>query len=139
MRPPRDGPASDLLLGQAGHGVIGPGRAKLAAAMGPSSVVVRLVPGQDRPQVSFAGDQHPVDDLGPGGEHEPLRTGIRTRAPGRDLYRFDADAGQGGVEGHGELPGPVAEQEPEVCGAAAEIHQEIADLLGGPRPVPGSW
>jgi hypothetical protein len=32
-------------------------------------------------------------------------------------------------------PGPVAGQEPEACGAVAEIHQEIADLLGGPRPV----
>ena len=131
----KDGPAPDLLLGQVGHGVIGPGRAKLAAAMGPSSVVVGLVTGQDRPQVSFADDQHPVDDLGPGGEHEPLRKGIRPRAPGRDLYRFDAGAGQDGVEGHGELPGPVAEQEPEVRGAVAEIHQKIADLLCGPRPV----
>jgi hypothetical protein len=37
--------------------------------------------------------------------------------------------------GFGELPGPVAGQEPEVRGAAAEVHQEVADLLGGPRPV----
>jgi hypothetical protein len=82
----QDGPASDLLLGQAGHGVIGPGRAKLAAAMGPSPVVVGLVPGQGRPQVSFAGGQHRVDDLGPGGEHNRsaqafargLRGGIST-------------------------------------------------------------
>jgi hypothetical protein len=35
----------------------------------------------------------------------------------------------------GELPGPVADQEPEACGAAAEMHPEIADLLGGSRPV----
>ena len=74
----KDGPASDPLLGQVGHGVVGPGRAKLAAARGPSSVVVGLVPGRDRPQVSFADDQHRVGDLGPGGEHEPLRQGIRT-------------------------------------------------------------
>jgi hypothetical protein len=38
-------------------------------------------------------------------------------------------------EGHGELPGPVADEEPEVRGAVAEIHQKIADLLCGPRPV----
>jgi hypothetical protein len=97
MRAAKDGPASDLLLGQVGHWVIGPGRAKLAAAMGPSPVVVGLVPGQDRPRVSFAGGQHRVGDLGPGGEHEPFRTGIRTRAAGRDLYRFDAGAGQDSV------------------------------------------
>ena len=34
-----------------------------------------------------------------------------------------------------ELPGPVADDEPEVRGTVAEIHQEIADLLCGPRPV----
>jgi hypothetical protein len=37
--------------------------------------------------------------------------------------------------GFGELPGSVADQEPEVRGAVAEVHQEIADLLRGPRPV----
>jgi len=99
------------------------------------SVVVGLVPGQDRPQVSFADDQHPFDDLGPGGEHEPLRKGIRTRAPGRDLYRFAAGAGQRRVEGRSELASPVADQEPEVRGAVAGIHHKIADLLCGPRPV----
>ena len=33
------------------------------------------------------------------------------------------------VEGSGELPGPVADQEPEARGAVTEIHQEIPDLL----------
>jgi hypothetical protein len=37
----------------------------------------RLVLGQDRPQVPLADGQHPVGDLGPGGEHEPLRESIR--------------------------------------------------------------
>jgi hypothetical protein len=35
--------------------------------MGPPSVVL----GQDRPQMPFAEDQHPVGDLLAGGEHEP--------------------------------------------------------------------
>jgi hypothetical protein len=35
----------------------------------------------------------------------------------------------------GELPGPVADEDPEVRGAVAGIHQKIADLLCGPRPV----
>src|SRR2546430_10101051 len=38
-------------------------------------------------------------------------------------------------EDAGELPGPVADQEPEARGAVAEVHQDVADLLGGPRPV----
>jgi hypothetical protein len=35
----------------------------------------------------------------------------------------------------GELPGPAADQEPEVRGPLAEVHQEVADLLHSPRPV----
>jgi len=56
--------------------VVGPGRAELAAAMGPSSVVVPGIFGQDRPQVPFAEDQHPVGDFGPGGEDEPFGIGV---------------------------------------------------------------
>jgi hypothetical protein len=33
------------------------------------------------------------------------------------------------------LPGAVADQEPEVRGAVAKVHQEVADLLDGPLPV----
>ena len=40
--------------------------------MGPPSVVVGRVLGQDRPQVPLAEDEHPVGDLGPGGGHEPF-------------------------------------------------------------------
>src|SRR6266516_2863128 len=83
----------------------------------------------------FAEDQHPVGDLGSGGKDEPLGVCVRARAPGRDLDRRDAGAGQGRVEGCGELPGPVADQEPEARGAVAGVHQDVADLLGGPRPV----
>jgi hypothetical protein len=56
-----------------------------------------------------------------------LRGGIFTAAmPG---------LAQGRAGGFGELPGAVADQEPEACGAVAEAHQEIADLLYSPRPV----
>jgi hypothetical protein len=39
--------------------------------MGAPPVVMSRVIGQDQPQMPFAEDQHPVGDLGPGGEHEP--------------------------------------------------------------------
>jgi hypothetical protein len=112
----------------------GPGGG-LAAAVGSSSVVVPVVLGEDRPRVLFAEDQHPVSDLGSGGEHEPFGIGVRPRTAGRDLQRFDAGAGQDRVERCGELPGAVADQEPEVRGAVTEVHQKIAGLLGGPRSV----
>src|SRR5580700_1020264 len=52
-----------------------------------------------------------------GGEYESFRVSIRAWASGRDLHCFDTDAGQDCVEGLGELPGPVADQESEICGA----------------------
>ena len=84
--------------------------------------------------MSFPEDQHPVGHLRPGGEHKPVGIGVRPRALGRDLHRLDTDTGQYRVEGSGELPGPVADQEPEARGPITEVHQ-IADLLRGPRPV----
>ena len=83
----------------------------------------------------FAEDQHPVGDLGPGGEHEPFGISIRAGTSGRDLHGSDAGVGQDRVKRCGELPGAVTDQEPEVRGAVTEVHQEVADLLGGPRPV----
>jgi hypothetical protein len=43
--------------------------------------------------------------------------GIRARAPGRDLHGFDTGVAQDCVERLGELPGPVADQEPEIGSA----------------------
>jgi hypothetical protein len=90
--------------------------------------------GENRPQVPFAEDQHPVGDLGPGGEDEPFGVSVRARTAGRDLRCRDAGAGQGRAGGAGELPGPVADQEPEVLGVIAEVHQElrICWLVHGP-------
>ena len=110
------GPALDPLLGEVGDRMIGPGRAQLAAAVGPPPVVVGRVLGQDGPQVPLAEDQHPVSDLGPGGEHESFRVTVRARAPGRDLRDLDGSVGQDRVKGRCELSGAVAYQEPEVRG-----------------------
>jgi hypothetical protein len=131
----KDGPASDLLLGQVGHGVVGRGRAESAAAVGPSSVVVPGVLCENRPQVPFAEDQHPVGHLGPGGEDEPFGVGVRARAAGRNLHRLDAGGGQGRVEGRAELAGAVADQEPQARGPVTKACEQVADLLGGPRAV----
>ena len=115
----------DPLLGEVRDRVIGPGRAELAAAMRSPSVVMALVLGQDRPQMSFAEDQHPVGDLGPDGEHEPFRICVCARATGRDLHRLDTGTGQDCVKRRGELPGPVTDQEPETGGAITQIHEGL--------------
>jgi hypothetical protein len=103
--------------------------------MGAPPVVVGRVAGQDQPQMPFAEDQHPVGDFGPGGEHEPFRVSVRARAAGRDLHGLDTSAGQDRAGRLGELPGPVADREPEARGALTPIHHEVADLLHGPGTV----
>ena len=80
---------------------------KLAGSVRGLAVVVPGVLGQDVPKVALAEDRHPVGELGTGGEHEPLRVGVRARAAGRDLQGGDAGVGAHSVEGGGELAGPV--------------------------------
>ena len=63
--------------------MVWPGRAELAAAMRAAPVVVGLILSLDRPQMPLAEDQHPVGNLGSGGEHEPFRVSI---APHRRLH-----------------------------------------------------
>jgi hypothetical protein len=82
MSPPRTGRRLILSVARSATGGRA-GRAELAAAMGAPSVVVRLVLGQDRPQMPLAENQHPVADFGPGGEHEPFRISV---APHRQLH-----------------------------------------------------
>src|SRR5205085_346093 len=84
---------------------------------------------------AFTEDQHPVGDFGPGCEHEPFRVSVRARVAGRDLHHLDPGIGQDCVKRLGELPGPVADQEPEARGAITQIHHEVADLLYSPRAV----
>ncbi len=110
-------------------------RVQLAAAVGPAPVVAGLVLGRDRPQVPLAGDQHRAGHLGPGGEREPLGEGIRPRASGRDLDCLDTGGAGDRVGRAGELAGAAADQEAEVCGAVPGVHEEVADLPGGPRAV----
>ena len=39
------------------------------------------------------------------------------------------------VERRCELTGPIADEEPKPSGTFAEVHDEVAGLLGGPGPV----
>ena len=60
---------------------------------------------------------------------------VRAWTPRRDLDHLDARVRQDRVERGRELAGPVADEEPKPGGVVAEIHQQDAGLLGGPRSV----
>src|SRR6188472_2187762 len=61
-----------------------------------------------------------------------LRDGVRARRLDWDADDGDGGAGEHGVEGGGELGISVADQEPELLGAVAEVHEQVAGLLGDP-------
>src|SRR6187551_2855971 len=84
----------------------------------------------------FAEDQDAVGEFGPDGPQEAFGEAVRSRASRWDLHGVEPDAGQGGIEGGGELAGSVADEEPEAGGAVVEVHQQVAGLLGGPG---SSW
>src|SRR5256885_7685617 len=85
--------------------------------------------------MSFAKDQHAVGDLGAGGEDEPFRVRVRPWALRWDLAHGNTGVSQHGVEGGGELAGPIADQDLEPFRVLAKVHEQIPCLLGGPQPV----
>jgi len=91
-----------------------------------SAVVVAGVFAKCSAKVLFAEDEHAVGDLGAGGEDESFGVGVRPRASGWDLADGDAGVGQDGVEGVGELPGPVADEDLELIGPVAKVHEQVA-------------
>ena len=82
----------------------------------------------------FAEDRHPVGDLGPGGEHEPFRRAFACGLRG-GIFTASIPAPARTASNDAELPGPVADQGPEACGAFAQVHHEVADLLDSSRAV----
>jgi hypothetical protein len=74
-------------------------------------------------------------DLSADGHHEAFGEAVRSWTPGWDLDHLDAGIGQHRVERCRELSSPVADEEPEPGGVVAEVHDEVAGLLGGPGAV----
>src|SRR5690349_9229639 len=93
MRLPRTGRRLIRSRERSATGWSGPGRAEMAAAMGPPPVVMGLILGQDRPQMPRAEDEHPVGDLGPGSEHESSSSATRAYGDWADRALLAAPLG----------------------------------------------
>src|SRR4051812_2331036 len=94
-------------------------------------VVIDVLP-QHCSEVAGSDDQEVVEAFTAQGADETFRDRIRPGCPDRGVDDADVGAGEYGVEGGGELAVPVADQEPEPVGAVAEVHQQVAGLLGNP-------
>jgi hypothetical protein len=82
-----------------------------------------------------AEDQHAVGELGADGQHEAFGVAVRSRTSRRDLDHLDARIREHCVESACVLPGPITDEEPEPRYLFAEVHEEVAGLLRGPRSV----
>jgi hypothetical protein len=126
--------ASHLLRWWSG-GVVEPVGWSLAeGAVWPMSVVVPEVGSQDRGQMAAAKDEDPVGAFAPDRADPAFGESVRAgrayrRADDRDLFR-----GEHGIETGDELGVAIADQETQLFDPVIEIHQQIASLLGHPRP-----
>jgi hypothetical protein len=85
--------------------------------------------------VPFAVDEHPVGALGSCRAYPPLGITVRARGPRRNLDRLHTFPSEDRVEDAGEPGVAVPDQETEGADPVAEINEQVAGLLGGPRAV----
>jgi hypothetical protein len=94
------------------------------------------IPGKHPTHVSLPEDQHPVGDLDPHRQHEPLGEAVRPRTPWRDLHHLNtASARTASNDAACELPGPIANQEPEPDSTFTKVHDKVTGLLRRPPAV----
>jgi hypothetical protein len=83
--------------------------------------------------MSAVHDQYPVENLSAYRADPSLSDPVRPRCAYRCAKDADDLAGEHGIEGAGELGVPISDQELECRQTVAEVHHEVASLLGNPR------
>jgi hypothetical protein len=96
------------------------------------SVVMLDVLLQYQVQVTGSGDQEMVKALSAQCADPAFGDRIRPRCPDGGAEDGDVGAGEDRVEGGGEFAVAIADQEPKLLGTFAEVHQQVAGLLGHP-------
>ncbi|SDY70538.1 hypothetical protein SAMN05216215_103316 [Saccharopolyspora shandongensis] len=115
-------------------GVDWPWRAKFAGTVWPATVVVPDVLRKHRTRVPFTENQQTVGEFGSDSAYEPFGETVHQRAPRGSHDYADVHIGKDRIERCGELACPISDEKPEFGGAIAEVHQQVACLLSGPRP-----
>jgi len=111
---------------------VGCGWALVQGSVRAVGVEVLHILAQHDVEVAWSGDQDVIEAFPAQGADEPFRDRVRPGRPGRGADDADVGTGEDGVKGRGELAVSVADQEPEPVGPVAEIHQQVAGLLGDP-------
>jgi hypothetical protein len=83
-------------------------------------------------KVAWSGDQKLIEAFAAQGADSAFRDGVRSRCTDRSADDADVSARENRVEGGGKLGISVADEEPKPGGVVAEVHEQVADLLGDP-------
>ena len=116
----------------AGGGSAPCGRLLIERSVRAVAVVVLDVFLQHQREVASSGDQEVVEAFAAQGADPALGDRVGARCSNRAADDADVGAGEHGVDGGGELGIAVADQEPKSAGVVAEVHEEVAGLLGDP-------
>jgi hypothetical protein len=107
-------------------------RCLVQCSVRPVGVEVRHVLGQHRRKLALVEDQHPIQQLAAYGADPAFGDCVRAGRLHRGAQDADGLAGEHGIENGGELAVAIPDEEPEPSRAVAEVHQEVAGLLGDP-------
>jgi hypothetical protein len=87
---------------------------------------------QHRREVAGSGDQQVVEAFAAQGADSAFGERVCSWCTYRGADGVDVRAGEGRVERGGELCIPVTDQEPEPADVLAQVHEQVAGLLGHP-------
>ena len=97
-------------------------------------IVVGFVVAQDLPQVGLVPDEGAVQELAAASADPAFGDRVHAGRPHVAQHGPDASVGEDRVECGGEVRSAVADHELNLIRLLAEIHEEVAGLLGGPLP-----
>jgi len=83
-------------------------------------------------EMAWSCDQEVIEAFPSQGADEAFRDSVCPGCPDRRTDDPHVSAGEDCVEGRAELCVPVTDQEPELAGTVAEVHQQVAGLLSDP-------
>ena len=112
-------------------------RGKLSSGLvRPMPVVMDDVLAQGGEEMSFAVNEALVQTLPARGANPALRERVRPRRPRWRAHDPHALRREDRVERSNELRIPIPDQERDLGGPVAQIHHQVAGLLGHPLPPP---
>ena len=88
---------------------------------------------QDSPQMGLVPDEAPIQELAPASPDPAFGNRVHTGRPDVTEHGPDRGVGQDGVECGGEVRSAVADHELDSGHLVAEVHDQVARLLGGPH------